>query len=86
MLKRMLITDRRGRSTWVPDIVVWLGGGSPPRRAYGAALVVAPSSVRVAAVYVVTSGPTELRLDLTDPMAFVDELLRVNSEPAIRAA
>ena len=85
MLKRILVTDSDRGQAWQPDVVVWLGAG-PPRRSGGDALVVAPSSVRVAAVYVVTAGPTELRLDLTDPMGFVDELVRVNSEPAIRAA
>jgi hypothetical protein len=86
MLRQILVTDRRHRPPFEPDVVVWLGRGAAPGPPDRGALVVAPSSVRSAAVYVATAGPTELRLDLTDPMEFVDELVRVNSVPALRAA
>jgi hypothetical protein len=86
MLRQILLTDRHHWPPFEPDVVIWLGRGAPPGHLDRGALVVAPSSVRAAAVYVATAGPTELRLDLIDPMAFVDELVRVNSEPAVRAA
>jgi len=86
MLRQILVTDRCHRMPFAPDVLVWLGRGAPPGHLGGRTLLVAPSSVRAAAVYLATAGPTELRLDLADPMGFLDELVRVNSEPAVRAA
>ena len=86
MLRRILVTDDPGLSTIETDVVVWLGRGSAPRQVSRHGLVVQPSSLRSAALYLATERAAEVKLALRDPMSFVLELLRVRAEPALRAA
>jgi hypothetical protein len=84
-LRHILVTDTPTAPGREGDVVVWLGRGEVPRPLADGRLVIEPSSLRAAAVYV-ASAPAELHLALARPLEFVSLLLEVDGAPALRAA
>jgi len=83
-LRQLLITDSTDVAGRSADIVLWLGAGEAPaplatRRS------VAPASLRAAAVYV-AAAPTEFKLALADPLAFMAVLADVRDARVLSAA
>ncbi len=84
-IRSILITDSATVAASGADVVLWLGSGRPPRALGEGRLVIEPSSLRAAAVYV-ASGPARLSLCLADPLAFASLLIEVDQAPVLRAA
>jgi hypothetical protein len=83
-MRRILVADHGNDWQGDADVVVWLGKRGA--RARGRSVVIEPSSVRAAALYLASAGAAEVSLRLRDPLAFVSELARLQAEPALRAA
>lgn len=83
-LRRILVTDSptAGASA---DVVVWLGGSEPPDSVGRSGLLVRPSSLHAAAVYV-AAGPAKINLALAEPLEFMQLLAEVSASPALCAA
>ena len=84
-LRHILVTDRPNPPKSGGDVVVWVGRGEVPESLAAGRVVIEPSSLRAAAIYV-ASAPSELRLALARPFEFVTLLLEVDGAPALRAA
>jgi hypothetical protein len=84
-LRHILVTDTPIARDRDGDVVVWLGRGEVPSSLAAGKLVIEPSSLRAAAIYV-ASAPAELHLALARPLEFVSLLLEVDGAPALRAA
>jgi hypothetical protein len=84
-LRRIHITDSPTASPGAVDVVVWLGADEPPVDLCEGPLVVQPSSLHAAAVYV-AAGPAEIRLGLAEPLEFMQLLADVSAAPALCAA
>jgi hypothetical protein len=83
--RRIHITDSPTACVEAADVVVWLGEDLPPGDLRQGRLVVQPSSLRAAAVYV-AAGPAEISLTLERPLEFMLLLADVSAAPALRAA
>ena len=83
--RRIHITDSSAACVGSADVVVWLGGEEPPGDLREGRLVVQPSSLRAAAVYV-AAGPAEISLSLARPLDFMLLLADVSAAPALCAA
>jgi hypothetical protein len=84
-LRRIHITDSPTASPGEADVVVWLGADEPPLALCESPLVVQPSSLHAAAVYV-AAGPAEISLRLSEPLEFMQLLAGVSAAPALCAA
>jgi hypothetical protein len=84
-LRRIHITDSPTASPGEADVVVWLGADEPPVGLCESPLVVQPSSLHAAAVYV-AAGPAEISLRLAEPLEFMQLLADVSAAPALCAA
>jgi hypothetical protein len=83
--RRILITDSPRARSHSADVIVWLGRSEPPRTLGHGRLIVQPSSLRAAAVYV-AAGPAEISLALGEPLEFMQLLAGVSAAPALCAA
>lgn len=83
--RRILVTDSPTAPPRSADVVVWLGEAKPPEPFGPGCLVVQPSSLRAAAVYV-AAGPAEISLSLGDPLQFMQLLADLSAAPALCAA
>jgi hypothetical protein len=84
-LRRIHITDSPTADPGAADVVVWLGTDEPPLALCESPLVVQPSSLHAAAVYV-AAGPAEISLRLAEPLEFMQLLAGVTAAPALCAA
>jgi hypothetical protein len=83
--RRILITDSPTVRPRSADVVVWLGGDAPPELLGRGRLLVEPSSLHAAVVYV-AGGPAEISLALVEPLRFMQLLADVSAAPALCAA
>jgi hypothetical protein len=83
--RRILVTDSPTARPRSADVVVWLGGHEPPEPLGRGRLVVEPSSLHAAAVYI-AAGPAEISLALAEPLQFMQLLADVSAAPALCAA
>ena len=83
--RRILVTDSSAARPRSADVVVWLGCDEPPELLVRGRLVVEPSSLHAAAVYV-AGGPAEISLSLAEPLPFMQLLADVSAAPALCAA
>ena len=84
-LRQLLITDSTDVAGRSADIVLWLGAGGAPAPLATRRSVIAPASLRAAAVYV-AAAPTEFKLALADPLAFMAVLADVRDARVLSAA
>ena len=84
-LRRILVTDSPTAPGASADVVIWLGQSEPPDVLECGNLVVQPSSLRAAAVYV-AAAPAEINLALAEPLEFMQLLADVSAAPALCAA
>jgi hypothetical protein len=83
--RRILVTDSPAARPRSADVIVWLGGDDPPELLGRGRLLVEPSSLHAAAVYV-AGGPAEISLSLAEPLGFMQLLAEVSAAPALCAA
>ena len=84
-LRRIHITDTPNACPGGADVIVWLGDDDPPTALAETPLVVQPSSLHAAAVYV-AAGPAKISLGLAEPLEFMLLLADVSAAPALCAA
>lgn len=84
-VRRILVTDSPAARPRSADVIVWLGGEEPPELLGRGRLLVEPSSLHAAAVYV-AGGPAEISLSLAEPLEFMQLLAEVSAAPALCAA
>jgi hypothetical protein len=84
-IRHLLITDSPEAASEATEIVVWLGRRDSPPPVGKEGCLIAPSSLRAAAIYV-AAAPSRFKLALSNPLPFMVLLAEVRVAPALRAA
>ena len=85
MLRRILVTDNPDAPTGVADLVVWIGDPPAPPVLRQTSSLIERRSVDSAAIYLAAQS-AEIKVQLSDPLAFLTRLAETRTRPALRVA
>jgi hypothetical protein len=84
-IRHLLITDSPEAAIRATGTIVWLGQRDSPPPVGEERCLIAPSSLRAAAIYV-AAAPSHFKLALSNPLPFMVLLAEIRAAPALRAA
>ena len=84
-IRRLLITDSPEAASRATETIVWLGQSDSAPPVGNERCLIAPSSLRAAAIYV-AAAPSHFKLALSNPLPFMVLLAEIRAAPALRAA